>query len=199
VEIAVALAAAEGEEVSGDQHVAVRCDGGALVAAIDGLGHGAAAGEAAQIAVRVLTEHCDDPLPGLVERCHAALAETRGVALTLARIDTDAHVLTWLGVGNVEGRLLRDDEDGALHPPPEAAMLLGGVVGDQLPPLHAVTLPIDVGDTVMLATDGLDPEIGGRRTVRGALAPLADGLLYRHRRGRDDALVLLARLLPSED
>jgi negative regulator of sigma-B (phosphoserine phosphatase) len=77
-------------------------------------------------------------------------------------------------------------------------MLLGGVVGHQLPPLRAVLLPIDVGDTVMLATDGLDPDIGGRRVVRGALSPLADGLLHRHRRGPDDALVLLARLLPSD-
>lgn len=197
VEIAVASAAAEGETVAGDQHVAVSCRDGALIAAVDGLGHGAAAGEASQVAVRVLVEHREEPLPRLVERCHVALAETRGAAMTLARIDVVGHILTWFGVGNVEGRLLRDDEDGALHPPPESALLLGGVVGHQLPPLRAVQLPIDVGDTVMLATDGLDPDIGGRRVVRGELTPLAEGLMHRHRRGADDALVLLARLLPS--
>lgn len=197
VEIAVAAAAADGEEIAGDQHVAVTCRAGALIAAVDGLGHGAAAGEAASVAVDVLNAHRDDALPRLVERCHAALARTRGAALTVARIDTDAHMLTWLGVGNVEGRLLRYDDD-VLHPAPESALLLGGVVGHQLPPLRAVMLPIDIGDTVMLATDGLDPDIGGRYTVRGELSPLAEGLMHRHRRGSDDALVLLARLLPSD-
>jgi phosphoserine phosphatase RsbX len=197
VEVAVAAAPAEGEEVAGDQHVAVPVDGGALLAAVDGLGHGAAAGAAAQVAVEVLREHREEPLPRLIERCHVALAETRGAAITVARIDTQGHMLTWVGVGNVEGRLLRVDEEVGLHPAPDSALLLAGVVGHQLPPLHAVMLPIEPGDTVLLATDGLDADIGGRHVVRGELAPLAEGLMHRHRRGRDDALVLLARLLPS--
>lgn len=197
VEIAVACAPAEGETVTGDQHVAVPCGEGALLAAIDGLGHGAAAGEAASMAVDVLHEHRDEPLPRLIERCHGALAETRGAAITVARIDTAGHMLTWVGVGNVEGRLLRVEEEVGLHPAPESALLLAGVVGHQLPPLRAVMLPIEPGDTVLLATDGLDPDLGGRHAVRGELAPLAEGLMHRHRRGPDDALVLLARLLPS--
>jgi phosphoserine phosphatase RsbX len=195
VEVAIACAPAEGEQVAGDQHVAVSFEDSALIAAIDGLGHGAAAGEAAQLAARVLGEYRDEALPRLVERCHAALVETRGAALTVARIDTAAHTLTWLGVGNVEGRLLRYEEEVGLRPAPESALLLAGVVGHQLPPLRAVMLPIEPGDTVLLATDGLDAELGGRHTIRGELAPLAEGLLHRHRRGPDDALVLLARLL----
>ena len=197
VEVAVASAPAEGETVAGDQHVAVACAGGALLAAVDGLGHGEAAGQAAQVAVRVLEEHRDEPLPRLIERCHVTLADTRGAAITVARIDTRGHMLTWVGVGNVEGRLLRLEEEVGLPTGPESALLLAGVVGHQLPPLRAVMLPIEPGDTVLLATDGLDADIGGRRIVRGELAPLAEGLMHRHRRGGDDALVLLARLLPS--
>jgi phosphoserine phosphatase RsbX len=197
VEVAVASAPAQGETVAGDQYVAVPCGEGALLAAIDGLGHGAAAGEAAQLAVEVLREHREEPLPRLIERCHGELAETRGAAITLARIDTAGRMLTWVGVGNVEGRLLRVEEEVGLHPAPESALLLAGVVGHQLPPLHAVMLPIEPGDTVLLATDGLDADIGGRHAVRGELSPLAEGLMHRHRRGSDDALVLLARLLPS--
>jgi phosphoserine phosphatase RsbX len=188
IEVGIARATAEGEQVSGDDHVAVACRDGMLVAAIDGLGHGAAAGVAAGRAAEVLRAWPDEPLDALVQRCHAALAGTRGAALTLARIDARRRRLEWLGVGNVAGRLVHTGD------PAEHALLLAGVVGDQLPPLRAVELPLGDGDTVLLATDGVDPDVGGELRVPGPLGPLADGLLRRHRRGvADDALVLLAR------
>jgi hypothetical protein len=199
VEIGIAGAIADGERVSGDDHVAVACRDGMLVAAIDGLGHGVAAGVAAGRAAAVLSSHPDDPLPRLIERCHEALAGTRGAALTVARIDARGRRLEWLGIGNVAGLVVHADPAagaGAVHGPDSAefALLLAGVVGDQLPPLRPVTLPLIDGDTVMLATDGVDPDIGGELRVPGALGPLADGLLQRHRRSSaDDALVLLAR------
>jgi phosphoserine phosphatase RsbX len=196
VELSVAFAIADGEQVCGDQHVAVSCEVGVLIAAIDGLGHGDAAGEAAQAAAELLRAHVDHPLPELIERAHAALAGTRGAAMTLARIDTTQESVSWLGVGNVEGRLFRipRDED-ALPAAPLSAPLLPGVLGQQIPPLlRPSTLELGPGDTVMLATDGIDPGIGGRTYVRGELSPLAEGLIHRHWRRPDDALVLLARL-----
>lgn len=194
VSVALAQVNAAGESVSGDVPVAVRCRDGLLVAAIDGLGHGAPAREAAARAAAVLADGCDEPLPALIERCHAALAGTRGAALTVARIDARDHSLTWLGIGNVSGVLV-PAVDGAAAP---EALLLAGVVGDQLPQLVPVTLPLVAGDTVLLATDGVDDAIADGLRVRGALGPLADGLLQRHRRGpADDALVLLARFEPG--
>lgn len=198
VEVGIARAAADGERVSGDDHVAVACRDGMLVAAIDGLGHGAAAGVAAGRAADVLRAFPDDPLPRLVERCHEALAGTRGAALTIARIDARHRRIEWLGIGNVAGRVVHADPAASAgvggRDSAEFALLLSGVVGDQLPPLRPVTLPLIDGDTVLLATDGVDPDIGGELRVPGALGPLADGLLQRHRRsGADDALVLLAR------
>lgn len=195
VALGVANVAAGGETVSGDAWVAAVGRDGVLVAAIDGLGHGAAANEASQLAAAVLREHVDEPLPALVSVCHAALAATRGAALTVARIDVRAHTLTWLGVGNVAGVLV----PAVAGAPAPAALLLGGVVGDQLPQLVPVTLPLVPGDTVLLATDGVAGTVADDLRVRGALGPLADGLLHRHRRGpEDDALVLLARFAPGE-
>lgn len=209
VEVGVAASPARGESTSGDAHVAVSCRGGLLVGVIDGLGHGAPAGAAAARAAEVLREHCDDPLTRLLERCHVALAHTRGAAVTVARLDARARTLTWLGVGNVAGRIVHTDEarggagsergGGAAARSvagggAQAALLLAGVVGAQLPALRTVTLPLREGDTLLLATDGVDPDIGGELRVPGALGPLADGLLQRHRRSDgDDALVLLVR------
>lgn len=196
VEVGVARAAADGEPVSGDDHVAVPARDGMLLAAIDGLGHGAAAGEAARRAAAVLRADPDAALAPLVERCHEALAGTRGAALTVARIDARGGRLEWLAVGNVAGRLVRAGATGGSGGAgTESALLLAGVVGAQLPALRPVALPLRDGDTVMLATDGVDPDMDGELRVPGALGPLADGVLRRHRRGgADDALVVLARL-----
>jgi hypothetical protein len=195
VALGVAVASAAGEQICGDAWVGAAGRDGVLIAAIDGLGHGAAASTASQRAADVLRAHVDDPLPRLVSACHAALADTRGAALTVARIDVRAHTLTWLGIGNVAGVLV----PAAAGTPAPAALLLSGVVGDQLPQLVPVTLPLVPGDTILLATDGVEGTVADElRRVRGSLGPLADGLLRRHRRDlRDDALVLLARFSPA--
>jgi len=195
VAVAAAAAPARGEPRSGDVALAVPCAGGVLLAAIDGLGRGAAAATAAERAAALLAARPDDPLAQLVERCHAELTGTRGAALTVARVDADAATLTWLAVGNVAGVVLPAGRAG----PGPAALQLAGVVGAQLPQqLVPVALPLAAGDALLLSTDGVDSAVGDGLLVRGALAPLADGLLRRHRRrDSDDALVLLARFEPG--
>ena len=191
----VAHACADGEEVSGDAWVAL-ADGDerVLLAAIDGLGHGAAAREAAELAAATIRAHADAQLPSLVRACHEALVGTRGAALTVARIELRARMLTWLGIGNVAG-LIAPAVASASAP---EALLLAGVVGDRLPQLVPVTVALGDGDTVLLATDGIVGAHAGELRVPGALGPLADGLLHRHRHGsRDDALVLVARVGPG--
>src|SRR6266498_3005483 len=73
---------------SGDLHVIVRHPDGALVAVIDGLGHGAEAALAARTAALLLDAHRDEPVLALVQRCHDGLRQTRGVAMSLASFDT---------------------------------------------------------------------------------------------------------------
>ena len=68
--------------------IAVEVDGtSALIGALDGLGHGAEAAEAASLGVDVLRAARAEPLDVLVQRCHRALSGTRGAAMTLVRID----------------------------------------------------------------------------------------------------------------
>ena len=182
--------------MSGDQCLVQAHPGGVLVAAVDGLGHGGDAEHAAMRAVSVLKEDAGAPLPTLFQRCHARLARTRGVVMSLASFDMGGDRLTWLGVGNVEGILLRADDES--RPPTESIMLLGGVVGFQLPRLRASTTQVRAGDTVIFTTDGI--ESGYRHGLRRGrpAQELAEQIFERHRKHNDDALVLVIRYLGGD-
>ena len=131
LERGVAGAAIEGEERSGDLAVFAGYDGGALVAVVDGLGHGDAAADASAIASETIRRHRGEAPEALLRRCHAALRKTRGAVMTLAWFDLERHRLAWAGVGNVEARLVRGAAVyGDRH---DSALVLGGVVGYNLP------------------------------------------------------------------
>lgn len=193
LEWGVATLTLAGQTESGDRHVVAPFPNGVLVAAVDGLGHGEEAATAAKLAVRVVEGYAQEALIGLLRQCHERLRETRGVAMSLASFSARDGVMTWLGVGNVEGILLRAAANAGVHR--ESLLLRGGVVGGQLPPLHTSSRRVMPGDTLIFATDGI------RDGFAEGLAPgeppqlLADRILAQHAKGTDDALVLVARYL----
>ena len=192
LECAVAGRALEGEAESGDGHVVVAAPRGYLLAVVDGLGHGPEAASATEMALAVLREHAGEALPALVERCHRALVGSRGVVMTLAALDLHAGALSWLAVGNVEGRLFRHAPgDGRLT---EAVLLRGGVVGDRLPRLRPVSTALAPGDTIVLVTDGIRPNFEAAQVGGGPAGTVARRILDGHAIDADDALVLVARV-----
>jgi negative regulator of sigma-B (phosphoserine phosphatase) len=192
LEYGVAKFVLPGHDESGDLHL-VRCTrNGILIAAIDGLGHGEQAAEAAKGAMAILRADFDAPVISLVEHCHEKLRKTRGVVLSLASIDPDQGMMTWLGVGNVQGLLMR--ANGAKGPPKEMLLQRGGVVGSQLPALQATVLPIARGDTLYFATDGIRNQFSEHLTTLENPQRAADRILEQFQSGFDDALVLVARL-----
>ena len=191
VEYGVAKAALEGHDESGDQHVVCGNQKGVLIAAIDGIGHGGAAAAAAGAAASVIMAGADEPIISLVEQCQEKLRSTRGVVMSLASIDTGHGLMTWLGIGNVQGVLMRVDRQGNSH---ETLLLRGGVVGSQLPPLQATVLQIARGDTIYLVTDGIQRDFAQSLTPLENPQRAADRILEQFRNENDDALVLVARL-----
>lgn len=180
---------------SGDAYVVDEWESGALVAAIDGLGHGAEAQEAALAAVELLRSDAQAPLGDLIRRCHTALARTRGAVMTLAHFDLGAGTLTWTGVGNVEARLLRAGEPAGIPGEP-SPILHGGVVGYTLPTIRESQVGVAIGDTLILATDGVRADFATGLLPTGRPADLAQRILSSHADGGDDALVVVARVLP---
>lgn len=190
-EYAVASLALAGQTESGDGYLVQALAGGVLVAVVDGLGHGPEASQAAACAVETLAAHKEASVTELVQRCHERLQRTRGVAMTLASFCAADFTMCWLGVGNVEGLVLRGDF--AAQRAREYVLLRGGVVGYQLPPLRAAVLPIQPDDLLILATDGVQSTFVNELKLRSPVGDIAAGILAKHGKKIDDALVLVGR------
>lgn len=182
-----------GQAVSGDLHLVKPTEQGVLLAVVDGVGHGDEATAAAQSAVAILESHANEPVVSLFRRCHEALMESRGVVMTLASVNALANTITWLGVGNVEGRVIRSDRSATVSV--ESVLLRGGMVGYQLPVLQANVIPVSAGDLLIFATDGIRGTFADNLLTNETPEHLAGHILERYFKGTDDALVLVARYL----
>jgi len=195
VECGVSHFVIPGQSESGDRHL-VCCDQNCiLIAAIDGIGHGEEAANAAKIAASVLQTGFKEPIISLVESCHERLRLTRGVVLSLASIDILHGMMTWLGVGNVQGVLLRAGASKGTTR--EMLLLRAGVVGSQLPPLQATVLPVASEDTVVFVTDGVRGDFIESLSALEGPQKTAERIIEHYKSRNDDALALVVRLTKS--
>ncbi len=193
MEFGIAAAAVGGQSESGDIHVMQYVRDCLLLAVIDGIGHGDSAAAAAHAASSVLESHSSETLETLVQMCHDVLRSTRGAVMSLASIFPHLGQMRWLGVGNVQGMVQR--AGAAKGTVQEVLLLRAGVLGAQMPSLQAATVPLQSGDTIIFATDGIRSEFVAELSPLEIPQRSADRILEQHCRGSDDALVLVARYL----
>lgn len=180
-----------GEEHCGDSHLVAETATGWLLAVADGLGHGAEAAVASRSLMEVVRRHLDESPDRLIRLCHEALKNTRGSAATVATIDRKRCLLSWAGVGNVEGVIRHADP--AL--PREYITMRGGIIGARIPGLQPSFLQLQDGDILVLATDGIDCRFVQAMGLPHPPDKLAGYILERYAKPYDDALVLVARYL----
>lgn len=180
-----------GQTVSGDRHLVIPYPDGVVIAVVDGLGHGEEAAEAAEVAISTLQTHIREPVISLIKRCHEALKRTRGAAISLASFSGAYDSMTWLGVGNVEGVLLRADRKAI--PVQQEIMLFPGVAGHRLPSLRATVTQVNPGDLVIFFTDGIRRDFLSEPIVRQSPQLIAGRICDKYCKRTDDALVLVAR------
>lgn len=182
-----------GENTSGDRKIAIGIhDEAALFGVVDGLGHGPAAATAAMRAVDAVQRAAGERLEVLVQLCHRVLGGTRGVAMTLARVDFASKTLTWTGVGNVSANVVSKDAAG-VHIR-SSARLAAGIVGYRIPEISpAQVISIRVGDLIVLASDGIAEDHLDHIDFAASAAVITDQILGKHAKETDDAMVLAAR------
>lgn len=181
------------EYTSGDRGIAVDVDGSAaLFGLVDGLGHGPAAAEAALRAVDTVTHAGSERVEVLIQLCHRVLVGTRGVAMTLVRIDFADNTVTWTGVGNVTAHLVSKVPTGVEVR--SSARLTGGIVGYRMPEIRpAQVVPIRPGDLILMSTDGITEDYLDHIDFSASAVAIAEGLLGKDAKETDDAMVLAAR------
>jgi hypothetical protein len=189
LEIGVVIDTHLGESVCGDGWVTMNGRKGDTLLLVDGSGHGAHAAHAAETAVRAFADNIDKECVPLVEAIHRALAPTRGAALAVARIDREAQVVRFVGVGNIGAVLANGGEARRMAS-------YNGTAGHVAPRIREFTYPFTGRPLVILHSDGLSArwEIAAYPGLAAGHPSLVAGLLFRHhRRDRDDATVVAMR------
>ena len=184
-----------GEFECGDKCVVTEVIGGVLVAVIDGLGHGGEAARAAECAVVSIKENANRSFTSLILQCHAAQRQTRGAVMSLALLD-DNRSMTWMGIGNVEGRVIRNSIKHAEKS--ESLLLRTGMVGGEgnnLPAMYPTGVSLVRGDILVLTTDGIRNDFEAQINPASKPKVIAENIITHHRRLNDDALVFVGRYI----
>jgi serine phosphatase RsbU (regulator of sigma subunit) len=188
IAVAVASRPYPGETENGDAWAIQQSPGRWRIALIDGLGHGPAAAAAAAAAKAVLAARPELGPAEAIRACHAALAGTRGAAISIVTIDVPAEQLTYAGVGNVEGILFQ-------HGNGKHLTIYRGIVGSSIPTIRPFPLELGAEWMLLLHTDGVSARLtlpeDGMFMVNG-LQALADSILLTWGRATDDATVVIA-------
>ena len=156
---------------------------------VDGSGHGVEAARAAETAVRTFSDNADAACEVIVERIHRALAPTRGGAVAVARIDTAARVVRFVGVGNISAMLVNAGKSRHM-------VSHNGTAGHVAPRIREFTYDFTSDPLVILHSDGLTSrwDFAAYPGLAAQHPSLVAGVLLRdHRRGRDDASVVAMR------
>lgn len=190
-QIGAAVAPYPGETVCGDRWAVGYAQAGRTILVADGSGHGIEAARAAEVATRIFYDRIDDSCERLVEQIHRALMPTRGAAVAVARIDTVARTVRYVGVGNISGVLVSGGS--ARH-----MVSNNGTAGHVAPRIREFTYDFSGDPLVILHSDGLTPkwDITAYPGLATQHPSLVAGVLLRDwRRGRDDASVAAIRAL----
>jgi serine phosphatase RsbU (regulator of sigma subunit) len=191
IEWDVAQLTLPGQRQSGDCYLVKPFETSVLVVVMDGLGHGDKAAAAAKMAVDALEANARDSVISLFRRTHEALRQSRGVVMSMALIHAPDSTMTWMGVGNVEGVMMRAHPDS--KPRKEFLLSRPGVLGGPLPLLDASVTPIMLGDTLVFATDGIRSGFDEEVSLHESPKEIAANIMANYSKNSDDALVLVAR------
>ena len=189
IELGVAERPFGGAAPSGDAPILALHPSGILVGAADGLGHGPEAAAAVNELVEACASHAGSAVTSVISQCHEALRGTRGAAVSLAAFDHGRHRAEWAGVGNVEAVLVPAREGQK-----RAYLIPGnGVVGYRMPQPKATALPIEAGDVLIFATDGISDRFAEIQPASLPAQELADFILDHYGKPDDDALAVVVR------
>ena len=177
--------ALEGEVDCGDAWCLKTDDAGMSLLVVDGLGHGTFAAEAAYAAVKAFSSQPSSEPQDVLVRANAHMSKTRGGAAACARIVGSR--LSFAGVGNISGSLVSLGKSQGL-------VSTNGTLGLYQRRTQQFEYTREPGSLLIMHSDGMSArwDLKNRPDLLHCHPAIIAGVLYRdHRRGRDDATVVV--------
>jgi negative regulator of sigma-B (phosphoserine phosphatase) len=196
VQIAIVKRSFLGDPHCGDACAYWQGDGEITLCVVDGLGHGRGAEKAARAALDYVAQHVSEPLPDIFAGCDLAIGTTRGVVMGIAVVDERMGTLTYAGVGNPRLLIVRAHRS---RPDLESVIRLSnrpGIVGGGCGKVSPETVPLGLGDLVILCTDGIPGGMdiaGYEDALTTDVRQLAERIVQDWGRVSDDVAVLVFR------
>lgn len=162
-----------------------------FVFVVDGLGHGPAAAEAAQKAIRIFDNQWAISGIDLMNSVHQSLLNTRGAAGALTAIEFLNGIVTYTGIGNIASAVLTLEKQKSMAS-------IYGTLGHQILKVQSFQYPWTKSTLLVMHSDGLKSKSVDFVSKYPGLIfkhpALIAGVLYRDfRRDKDDVTVLVAR------
>lgn len=189
VEIAGLAVPLRGEHVCGDQIAWRQTPERTIAIAVDGLGHGVGAAEAADEAIRIFESHADKMPAEILSRIHDALKKTRGAAAAIAELRPLAGLLTYAGVGNISGTVVSNVMGRSL-------VSHNGTLGHVVTRIQEFKVEWPRDGVLIMHSDGLQSrwDLSQYPGLLARSPALIAGVMFRDfRRQRDDSSVLVAK------
>ena len=166
-------------------------DGDEAFLLVDGLGHGANAHRAADVASSIFAAEYHGDLALWFERANAGMLQTRGGVAAIARVDRTRNVVQFAGVGNIAGRVVTGAGSRGLISRP-------GLIGTEIRPPrpHVVEVPWPAGSLMLLWSDGLTSRVmldDYPGLIHHDPAVIAAVLHRDFGKGRDDATIIVVQ------
>lgn len=175
-----------GETVSGDAWIARHEAGVVSIMLADGLGHGYAAADAANLAVETFCRDAREDPASCMKTMHDALRSTRGAAISVAQIRPDG-ALGYCGVGNVRTILTSIDRTQEL-------IAMNGTAGHRARRIRTFDYEGAREAILVMHSDGLRSrwKLDQFRALRLKHPAVIAGVLLRGcERGTDDVCVVV--------
>lgn len=180
-----------GEKLCGDGYYIKHSSKGFQIFVGDGLGHGEAANDAAQLAIKVFRQTTEWDPAEILREIHSKVKKTRGLVATIASVDYKSEVWTLCGIGNINTRIYNGLENKTYTP-------YNGIIGHNIPrTLNNTIVPYKKHQIIIMHSDGLRTRwnLNDMTSIfKHNPGIIAASLLKENIRGTDDATILAGKI-----
>ncbi|MBN1694421.1 SpoIIE family protein phosphatase [candidate division WOR-3 bacterium] len=176
-----------GFKSNGDAYFIKRYEDYAVVAVVDGIGHGDKASEASSIALKVIEDQFKDELEQVVLTIHRRLHGSRGCVIGIVRMSKEGKI-EYLGVGNIRTQIYTPEMYKRL-------VSFDGLLGSNIRTLRTDHLTLSRPCLIVLHSDGVTSfNFEDKRIVYRPVMEVAKESFEKYKKSSDDATLLIARV-----